>query len=52
MQIQVALVAQFVQRLFFQYRADFSGIAVEYAQVRLWPVQPGIDQVGHDSSPF
>ena len=29
-----------------------AGLAVEDTQVGMWPIQPGIDQVGHGSSPW
>ncbi|MCY1452573.1 hypothetical protein D9M71_695020 [compost metagenome] len=41
--IQVALFAQFVQRLLFQHGTDFAGFPMQDAQVGMGPIQPCVD---------
>ena len=51
MQIQIPLITQFIQRVLAKHGTDFAGIAMQDAQVGMWAVQLGVDQIGHGNSP-
>jgi hypothetical protein len=46
-EVQVTLILQFVQGFLFQHCTDFPGFPMQDSEVRVWAIQPGVDQISH-----